>query len=310
MDKRLLLLLFFPLSLFADYGWIPRYQNLIFKGGMDYYSTSDNFSDNGDIVAVTYLSTPMKLTRFNFWLDPEYSFARDWSASLRLGFYTQNLTAESGAAVGNTVLSGSGLEDFRLSTKWRLMKKPVLTLETMARIPIASSSPQDANSLIGGDGIFDVGMLLHAGMIARPMYFSLSPGFRLRPGGYASQFLLQSAVGVMFRKGYVRLFTDLAISPGDLDASTTQNTALGSGGTFALHALSSSNFSIGFKTGLNFLDTYKLEVAVSKAVWGSRAPNYFLFTVGIAKTIDFYEPEMKIKVEEVPFDTEVVDPNN
>lgn len=189
------------------------------------------------------------------------------------------------------------------------MKSPVLTLETIARIPVASSAPKSTNDLIGGDGIFDVAMLFHAGVITKPMYFSISPGFRLRAGGYSSQFLLQSAAGVLFKKSYVRLFTDLTISPDTLDNSTTQNAALGSGGTFAVHSASPNLFSIGFKTGLNFLESYKVEVAVSKSVWGSRAPNYFQFTVGIAKNLDFYEPETKVKIQEVPFETEVNDPN-
>src|ERR1035437_9704902 len=89
-------LTFFSLSAFADYGWIPNYQNLNLKAGFDYFVTSENFTSDGDRANITYKNEAVQLTRYLFWVEPEYGLAKDWSALLRLGFIAQSLDSKVG----------------------------------------------------------------------------------------------------------------------------------------------------------------------------------------------------------------------
>jgi len=241
MHRVALFLLIFNLSLsaFADYAWIPKYQSLDFKFGLSRLSSDENFADGGFVEDITVTGAPggtkVDFSAISLWVKPEYGFAKDWSASLFLNVIQNRVKPVGG---GSALLDGSGFGDLVLGIKRRLQKKfPVMTGEVVVVVPTYSKTPGDpAKDLVRGDGAFELGLRLHTGLSERFYFFVLTPGIRIRLGGYATAFNLFAAAGARYSRFYGLLFADLLKSFGSEllnDSSFSVHDAPGAGGTYA-----------------------------------------------------------------------------
>jgi hypothetical protein len=279
----------------ADYGWIPDYQELRVRAGLDFFRSTDNFDTTGQLQPLALGGQPTQFGMDSFYVEPEYGIAQDTSIWLRFGFLSNSLTAQSSDA---TFASGSGLGDIRASVKWNVKPTlPLVTIEAMVKIPTYTPTPANATDLVLGDGNLDFGIILHTAHRLGMMYFTLDPGFLFRFGGYS----LAGTLGLSgeFRflvRGYVRLFADGIFSLTDTplyDTSPTVHNAVGSGGSYALLSGSPTGFSGGAKIGVPVYKSWVVEGSASHSVVGTRYPNFFQFGFSVLTTFDFFQYEGK-----------------
>lgn len=301
----LFLLLFCTYSR-ADYGWIPRYKSLWAKLGVDYLSSKENFGSDGQRGDAAYQARLIEFTEFKFWAEAEYGLAQNWSAYLKMSANRGAIDPQTGAATAFP--QSSGLGDIHVGSKWNLVRKPILfTVEIMAKIPTYSTSGLAADELAKGDGDFAAGLLTHGGFWAgKYLIFDLSPGFLFRSGGYNAQLLVNGMAEVIAHPVFFRLFFEYRYGLSKTNPATViaNNPEIGSGGTFGRLSKDSDLFSGGAKLGFNMFRQYRMEVNFQQAIAGNRAPNFWQVGLNFFASWDFFKEEKKIRIMEVPFETE------
>lgn len=311
MRSKLSLFIFFisvftPLICIADYAWIPRYKNLNLKLGFDFLSSKENFGSDGQRGDILFQNRAVELTQYLFWTEGEYGIAKDWSVYLRPTYVRNSLDPQTGSAVDFPI--GSGLGDLTLGIKWNVIPKPYLfTLEVLSKVPLYSTSDPAADELVLGDGDFNAGLVLHGGYRLKNRFlFALSPGIRMRTKGYASLFTFDAMTGVMFHPVYFRLFFNWSAGLGkeEVLGLVTNNAEPGSGGSFGRLSKNTDLLSAGAKLGVRFHEQYRFDVNFSQALSGNLAPNYWQLGINLFATWDFFKPEKKIQVREVPFESD------
>lgn len=304
-SKLLLLFLCISSLSFANYAWIPKYQNMRLRLSGEYYKSQDNFTEDGQRASFNYLNRPAQLTEYEFALQSEYGFAKDWSAGIKLPFRSSSI---SGADYGDTYLSATGFGDTAFSFKWLVKSGDTrLAIESISTVPFYSTSVTSTDEMVLGDGIFTTGFKLHGGHLMDGMFsFALSPGVLFKFQGFTSQFTVDAAFGVAVKPVYFRLFSDLAISMGGESFSTGifSNPAEGSGGSFAKLSTSPNLWNLGLLAGVFVYEQYRIELYGTQSITGNRAPNGYRFGIAFATSFDFYKEEKKIQVKELPFDAE------
>lgn len=296
--KALLFLLFFlAIPARADYGWIPEYQKLITKLGLDVFKSTANYNNTGTL---TSLPSNAELKDTTIWLSAEYGLAESWAMAVEFPFVMSALDGTS-----SRLADGSGIGDITARLKWAVKPiSPIITLETYLKFPTGRAVSATGQMALG-DGNFDLGIFLHSGHKGGRFLFSVSPGFLARFGGYSLAVAGEIAAQVMFPRGFLRAFFSGIYSFQDLapfDSSFTSHDAQGSGGSFAKLNGSPIGFGVGGKLGLQILKEVGLEFTFTKSLFGSRYPDYFKVGGDVVVELDFFEPPKKVKAKEVPFD--------
>lgn len=287
----------------ADYAWLPEYQKLNLRLGSDFYSTDQNYNATAALAPLT--ATGAKLKDFRLWLEGEYGIAEDWSVRLKAGYLNSSLDDSTS---GQTLAAGSGLSDITAGVKWNFKSDyPLLTIDVFTVIPAYSNQALASTQLALGDGIFNLGIILHTGSKVGPFVVAVSPGILARFGGYASLATGELALQLNFPKGYVRLYSRGVypfqnIQP--LDPDETKHTAPGSGGSYALLNGSPEGISAGGLIGVAPIRFCRIEAYVERSVWGEEYPYYTSFGFNLSYTFDFFTPHKKARVREVPFEGE------
>jgi hypothetical protein len=298
-------------SLRADYGWIPKSGNLELKVGGNYFYTNSNFNFQSSKVSPVYEEHPTSLSIFRFLIEPEFSPAQGFSTFARINYLASGLTNTD--VIGSpTILNANGLGDLLLGVKANLLKhSPVLTLEANVKIPTYSYYVSSFDELLQGDGNVDVGILLHSGFRLNRFFFDLSPGLLFRFSGYSSAFTLKALAGMRYSLVYGYLFTNLLASFSDnllFDSSVALHDAPGAGGSYALLAGGPTVFSMGAKAGVEFVKNYAVEAYFEQAVAGHRAADFIQTGLNLVMRFDLNPQDSRIKIHEVPFEKEQVDP--
>ncbi len=306
-SKLLLLCVSISTVTLANYAWIPKYQNLRLRLSGEYYKSSENFTEDGQRAGYTYGGRPVQLTEYEYALQTEYGFAKDWSAGIKLPVRSTSIQDDE-AGYGSSYLSAFGFGDTALSFKWLIKSGDTrLAVESLSTIPFYSTSIINADDMALGDGVFTTGFKLHGGHLMNGMFsFALSPGVLFKFQGYTSQFTLDAAFGVAVKPVYFRLYSDLGLSLGgeSFTTGTFTNPAVGSGGSFAKLSTSPNLWTLGLLGGVFIYEQYRMELYASQSITGNRAPNGFKFGLAFATSFDFYKEEKKIQVKELPFDAE------
>ena len=135
MNARLIFLgiltLFAGTSARADYAWIPGYQKLVTKAGIDVLVSESNFESSGTAQA---LPANGQLKDAIFWLSAEYGLVESGSLGVDLPFYFSSLVSNTSS------LQGTGLGDTTLRLKWSAkLVNPFFTPELMLKVPTGDS---------------------------------------------------------------------------------------------------------------------------------------------------------------------------
>jgi hypothetical protein len=290
---------------FADYAWIPVKRKLVLRTGMDWNKSFENFDTDGFLVDLALNSQPIEVRDFSFYAFGEYGIGDQWSTWMRLQF------VDAVAAVPNTgalVAGGSGLGDTWIGLKRALTTTyPLATVETYLKLPFGSSSTSTADTLVTGEGNLDIGLRMHLGLRDGDVLFAFSPGLLLRFGGYATAGTLEAALQYNFPyHAYGRVFAEgmLPFSEEALAPSTlTNHNILGTAGSYMKLAASPAFLSAGVRAGINFTPSLGIESYAALAFQGRRAPRNLRFGFNMLFNFDFYQPDYRPKVKEVPFDS-------
>ncbi len=287
------------LSARADYGWIPEYKKLQTKFAVDVYKSASNFQSDG---TTANLPSGGELQDLIVTLGADYGLAESWSLGLETPFYVSSVDGTT-----SRLAEGSGLGDITARLKWAVKPiNPVTTLEALLKFP-AGTTGGTGGALALGEGNFDFGLFVHFGQKSQSFLFSVSPGFLARFGGYSMAIAGEVAVQVMFARGYIRAFGNGIYSFEDVapyDSSINSHDAPGAAGSFAKLNGSPVGFGIGGKIGLNITKEVTLAFSGSKALFGSKYPNYFKAGGEVIVEFDFFETPKAMKAKEVPFDFE------
>lgn len=278
----------------ADYGWIPAYKQLITRAGFSVLKSSGNFNTDGGLDP---LPSNAELTDNIFLFSGEYGIADGWSLSLEAPILVSSL---------DTGAEASGLGDIVTRLKWAVKPVvPIFTLEAMLKFPSGNASAASAQELVLGEGNFDFGLYVHSGHRGGRFLFSLSPGFLLRFGGYAPALAGDVVVQYNFPRGFIRAVGSVIYSLQDnflSDSSFTQHDAPGTGGSLTRLNGSPIGFDAGGRIGIKITDQVALEAHFTKALFGSRYPDYWRAGGTLKVVFDFYESPKSIKAKDVPFD--------
>ncbi|NBX91970.1 MAG: hypothetical protein EB078_00770 [Proteobacteria bacterium] len=298
-----LVILFFSFPLFADYAWLPSQENLIIKTGWEIFKTHENFDAFNERRDLITGSVPSSLVQNKFTLDLEYGLSEQWATYMRTGLLSAVISQNSS---GSGLLSTSGLFDTSFGFKWRTASaKPVIALEGGIIIPPYSVEQDLPEKLAIGDGVAGALLRLHAGTKVKRFVFSVSPGLVFRFGGFANQALIEAACSVVFKDFFVRLFQSTQLS---LNKETTQNPFLnsevGSGGSFSRLSTQPDLLSLGLRIGARLSPKFRTEAFFSQTLWGSEAANGFSFGLSLVTLLDFFVPDTREKIKEVPFNSE------
>ncbi len=288
----------------ADYAWIPGYHQLQTKIGIDYFTSHENFGSDGvksDLTSSGQLTT---FKEYKFWAEAEYGFVKDWSALLKIPITSGLVDTES-----ETLFSGSGLSDVDLGLKWNLLsRKAVITFELTSKIPLYSTNNPQFGELVIGDGSFDLGTQFHVGYrFNRNFVVGFSPGLVLRSSGYESAFKATVFGGASWSPVYIRLGMDSYFSLSKPTTATLidSNSTAGSGGSFARLSKSQDCIAMGTRLGVFINNQNRIEASAMGSIMGNYAPAYFKVGLNWVADFDLYKPEEpKIKVKEIPFETE------
>ena len=287
----------------SGYGWMPDFQELYLRAGADFYNSGSNYPSDG---IIDPLPSSTSLKQFKFWVEPEYGLAQDWSVKLKLGYADASTSDASG-----TLLSGSGIDDIQGQVKWGIKTtEPTITLGLAVRAPTASSRQSATSDLVLGNGSFDTALQFHGGYHAGIFGFALTPAIMFRSRGYSHAITVDGAVQVEFSRGYGRLFGEFHGSLSDLTptgAPNGTNSAAGSGGSFSRLTLSPTGFNAGAKAGVKLFGEFYVEAGASMTVLGTRYPNFFNVQVAIFNAWDFFKPDKRPKLREIPFETNTDD---
>src|SRR5262249_27560363 len=121
MRRVFLLALLITRAALADYGWIPEYQHLQLRTGVDIFSSGQNYANDSFLDAPRMSGQIINFDDIMFWMRPEFGIAMDWSVGLFLGFSRPTATA---IGTGAVLASGSGLMDTWVNAKWHFSKSP------------------------------------------------------------------------------------------------------------------------------------------------------------------------------------------
>jgi len=289
----------------ADYGWIPEYHKLTMKAGLNLFRSSENFDTDGERADIRLGSGTAEFAETRFFLEPEFGIAEDWAIGMRAQFLSGSVDRSS---TGDLLASGGGLGDTYLWLKYNFKSStPVVTLESRLKFPTGQGSGSAADDLVTGDGNFDANFVLHTGHRIGRVYFSLSPGFLARSGNYAPAITGEASFRVTFPRGYIRASLDgiFSLVEEELgDSSLAVHDAIGSGGTYARLSGSPTGITIGGVVGFRFFKQWAFEMGASHGVMGVRYPNGLTILTMLRSEFDFFEPETKKKIREIPLESE------
>jgi len=283
----------------SDFAWIPEYKKLFIRGGMELFSTDANFDNAGTL---TNLVSGASLGRNQFFLQPEYGIAQDWSLRLRLGFISSSVTTGSGAVA----LSGAGMDDMHASVKWMVRPfDPLFTLEPFVVVPIAESIAATNSDVALGDGAFGAGLRLHTAHESGPFALGFSPAVMYRNRGYSLLLMGDIFAQFDFRRGYLRGFGNFTF-PIEVtklyDSSLTKHDVGGTAGSYALLSGSPMGMFAGAKLGVKVVSELFAEVFYQRGLFGQRYPSYNQFGFSLFYAFDFLDTLPVKSVREVPFD--------
>jgi hypothetical protein len=303
LKTHLILSWLFCIPALADYAWLPKEKLLVLKTGWEIFKTNENFDSFNDRRELLTDGFPSELSQNKLYLDAEYGFSNQWSGYFKSGFLDGKISERPG---GRGLLSGSGLFDTALGLKWRTqLEKPIFALEGGILIPPYSVDVTNTESLAIGDGVAGIIIKAHSGTKIRRFVLSVSPGLLFRFGGFSHQALLETAASLVFKGFYFRLYESAAFSlskePG---GNTFPNSEIGSGGSFSRLSTNPDLVTVGLKAGVNLSSKFRGEAYFTKTVWGSEAPNGFSFGINLVSLLDFYEPDLREKIKEIPFSSE------
>ena len=288
----------------ADYAWIPKYDNLFIRLGGEFYRTGSNFLQGGAQQSLTLSGELVQLKEYQFFVEPEFGFVKDWSAYLHLNY--QQSSIDSSVYSEPSFMLGSGLGDIYAGLKWNVNASPTITFEARFKIPTYSYYALSVTDLVQGDGDFSVEGRVHAGYRFSNFFFSLAPGIIGRFAGYSPAFTFLGAAGFTFSPAYLVAIAEGYYSFVDvlfLDSSLAIHDAAGTGGSYARLSGSPSYFDIGLKAGMCFTQNYFLEAQVKQALFGKRAANFIDFSINFFAKFDFFKPEQKPRIKEIPLDS-------
>ncbi|MFM8270391.1 MAG: hypothetical protein ACKN9V_09410 [Pseudomonadota bacterium] len=289
---------------FGDYAWIPKPETLVLKTGWELFKSENNFDANGTKRPLSTNSTPSTLTQNQVLLDAEYGLSDQWSGILKTSFLSAQI---NGLNSNFSSLSGSGLFDTALGFKWQMkQEKPVLALETTIFLPPYSTKNLEADQLALGDGTSSILIRLHGGTKLKRFAFSLSPGLLFRFGQFSNQAVLDSAISIVFRKFFFRVFESAGFS---MTKESTlgqgaENLQIGSGGSFSRLALQPDLLVVGLKSGVFLSPKFRLEATISQTVWGQSAADGLRLGLTLVSNLDFSKPDTREPVREVPLGSE------
>lgn len=299
----LLALLFCSLT-HADYAWLPESQKLWLKTGWEMLSSSSNYSPDGISSDLLTASVPSELQQNQFFLDAEYGLGDGWSGLVRTSF----LAAQIKSTQGSSLLDGSGLADTTIGFKWQARKeKPVLALEVTVVLPPYSSTDLTTNELAIGDGAAGTALVAHLGTKTKRFAFSASPGLLFRYGRFSHQATLESAVSLVLKRIYFRVFQWSALSLSrETSALNIQpgNSEPGSGGSFSRLSAAPDLLLFGLKIGYRISDKFRLEGNLGKTVWGRSSADSIRLGLALISHFDFFVPDTREKIREVPLNPE------
>lgn len=312
VNRRLLGLFLLTVSCLAraEYGWLPKYQSLFLRAGFDYFHTSENYNSGGFREDIVFQSQLAELTDYRFWIEPEYGLAQDVSLGMRTSLVISSVDPQVSSPSG-FLLGATGPGDIKFFLKWNVKRDlPLLTVETYFKLPPYSSNPLQPDDLVFGDGSFDFGGMLHVGYRIKRFFFTVAPGAVFRFGDYAPAVTFNGAVGLKYGRVHGVLFGDFFLSLGDnllYDSSPNLHNAFGTGGSYARLSGSPTLFTMGAKVGVNLSQNYFLEAALTQAVSGRRAPYFTQVGLNFLAVLNFFKPEKRVKIREVPFDAKPED---
>lgn len=290
----------------AEFGWMPKTKNLDLRLTMEYLSTADNFGTDGSKRAIRQFGDFLKISEFKLYFEPEYSFTEDWAARLRLGFLTNSGSSDTGRT-GGSLLSGSGVGDVQLGLKRRLIKgRPGLVVEGAATVPTYTRTILNNDELLVGDGSIDFHVWLHGTYAYSRLFFAASPYLRFRTGGYASQIGFNLGAGVRVPPAYFMPVIESFFSMGDtllFDSGEDRHDAIGAGDTYLRLSGSPSGTILGMKLGANLGGSYFLDTFFRASVWGIRYPVFWQVGASFMVRFDFFEPDTRKRIHEIPFDS-------
>ena len=296
-----LLLLGFVQFARADYAWFARSGHLHTKLGFDYFLSSENYSFDSVRENISFQNQPVDFSANSFWVESEYGIIEGVACSLRGTGWAGNLNVLEG---GETIASGSGLQDIDASLKWRLFEQPVSTLELSLRVPTYPRIVA-ATDLVSGDGSVDFAVDLHLGFSKERFRWVLSPGLVGRSAGYPPQLRFKAAAEIRTAPAYFRLFAHSRLSLGYsqlLDSSDGEHDAPGSGGSYARLSGGPTGIDVGLQSGVELLHGYFVEGFVAHSVWGVRYPNAVTLGLTLHLVWDVNVPDTRIRIKEVPLD--------
>ena len=207
-----------------------------------------------------------------------------------------------------SLLIGSGIGDFAGGLKCEV-KSPPTSIVVEARIKHSPYSRfvSDTSELVLGDANLDFGLIAHLDRSFTRLFIDLSPGIIFRSGGYSMATRLSGGVGWKSKPLLIHGFIDSILSFEEallFDSSAAQHDALGTGGSYAKLSGSPSGISAGVQLGLDISTRYEIIGELSHALWGKRYPNYIRFGLFLTMDFDLYAPENKLRLREVPFQSE------
>jgi hypothetical protein len=88
------------------------------------------------------------------------------------------------------------------------------------------------------------------------------------------------------------------------DSSFLLHDAAGTGGSYARLSGSPNGFVIGGKAGVKLTEKIYLETTVKQSVLGKRFPVFFQGGLNLFVRFDFLQPDKRIKIKEIPFDSD------
>jgi len=294
-----------PFAAWADYGLIPKEKGLFLKLGMDYFHSSQNYNSDGQVEDIQLNGFLADLTEYRFYLEPELAITEDLALRARFNFISNQLNPTDEPDLDG--IAGSGLGDIVAGVKYRVRNKsPQLTLETTFKVPTYSNIVDNVDDLLVGDGNVDVGLLLHSAFGSGRFFGTLTPGLLFRSGGFSSALTLGLSGGVRFNPAYAYLFMNSIISLGNsilYDSSEDVHDAEGSGGSYSKLSGSPTGFDLGLKLGVRVAQSVFIESTFTKSLGGRRYPEFFQAGLNLLTILDFYQPDTRKKIREVPFDS-------
>jgi len=299
MPLLLLILLFCSHLLVADYGWMPKEENLELKLGWELFKSENNFLVEGEKAGLTFNGSPSTLTENRFALDLEYGLSDVWSALLRTGYLNVGVAPQGP--------SGSGLFDTFSGFKWQAKKSsPLIALEGGLVFAPYSVDGMDFNEIAVGDGVSGMLTKLHVGTKLNRFTFSVSPGLYLRFGRFSHQLLIEGAISRVFRKIFLRGFfnSGFSINRDSVLSLSAENTEAGSGGSFSRLSPSPDSFSAGLRIGWFLSRKFRLESSIQQTLSGKASADGYRLGVQLVSLIDFHVPDTREPISEVPLNSD------